>query len=98
MPESAAYKRYTMANINQRLQIVQNVIFCLTLFFNFNLILFKKQETDPSIIESKIQCGQCEELLIQANNELSLARRFLAEKPWEPLISQPAEDQWKWPI
>ncbi|KAH9416777.1 NADH dehydrogenase (ubiquinone) subunit ND-13B [Dermatophagoides pteronyssinus] len=79
MPDTAAYKRYTMATVNQRLTIVQN-------------------ENDPSHIEQNIKCGQCEELLVQAKNELSLARRFLLEKPWEPMTKQPPANQWKWPV
>lgn len=79
MPDNSAYKRYTMANVNERLKIVQN-------------------EKDVDLIERKINCGQCEELLIQAKNEFSLARRFLIDKPWEPLCQQPEPNQWKWPI
>ncbi|KAF7490786.1 hypothetical protein SSS_10364 [Sarcoptes scabiei] len=79
MPDSAAYKNYTRANINQRLTIVQN-------------------ENDPQAIEQKINCGQCEELIVQAENELSLAYRFLRDKPWEPPIEPAPENQWKWPI
>lgn len=97
MPEDSKYKKYTMSLVNQRLQIVKNVnLFSFKIKTNY--LDFQHQEKDPEKIESKIACGQCEELLVQAENELSLSRRFLVEKPWEPLISKPPTNQWKWPI
>jgi len=48
-------------------------------------------------IEKKINCGQAEELIIQAENELVLTRKMLAFKPWESIIAKPNADQWLWP-
>ncbi|KAJ8735771.1 hypothetical protein PYW07_007391 [Mythimna separata] len=55
------------------------------------------QTKDVYEIESKINCGQAEELIIQAENELNLARKMLNWKPWEPLVSKPPQGQWDWP-
>ncbi|XP_022197803.1 NADH dehydrogenase [ubiquinone] 1 alpha subcomplex subunit 5 isoform X2 [Nilaparvata lugens] len=56
-----------------------------------------KSTTNVAELESKINCGQAEELVIQADNELQLARKMLVWKPWEPLIADPPPNQWKWP-
>nr|XP_014279289.1 NADH dehydrogenase [ubiquinone] 1 alpha subcomplex subunit 5 [Halyomorpha halys] len=53
--------------------------------------------TSPDDIERFICCGQAEELILQAEKELLLARNLLLSKPWEPLITKPEPDQWVWP-
>ncbi|XP_059167039.1 NADH dehydrogenase [ubiquinone] 1 alpha subcomplex subunit 5-like [Physella acuta] len=57
-----------------------------------------KSESDVSKLESKINCGQIEEVIKQAERELSLARKMLLWKPWEPLVGQAPPNQWKWPL
>jgi NADH dehydrogenase (ubiquinone) 1 alpha subcomplex subunit 5 len=57
-----------------------------------------QQETDIKKLEARINCGQVEELIVQAENELILSRKMLAWKPWEPLAQEPPTNQWKWPI
>ncbi|XP_046878602.1 NADH dehydrogenase [ubiquinone] 1 alpha subcomplex subunit 5 [Hypomesus transpacificus] len=61
----------------------------------FNLI---KTEPDVEKLEQKINCGQIEEVIAQAEFELSLSRKMAEWKPWEPLIEEPPLNQWKWPI
>ncbi|CAG9760850.1 unnamed protein product [Ceutorhynchus assimilis] len=55
--------------------------------------------TTPAVeeVEKKINCGQIEEVIVQAENELVLSRKMLTWKPWEPLVNQPPPSQWRWP-
>ncbi|KAG7159264.1 NADH dehydrogenase [ubiquinone] 1 alpha subcomplex subunit 5-like 2, partial [Homarus americanus] len=55
-------------------------------------------ETDVLKLEKAISGGQIEEVIQQAENELTLARKMLEWKPWEPLVQEPTPGQWKWPI
>ncbi|XP_028810536.1 NADH dehydrogenase [ubiquinone] 1 alpha subcomplex subunit 5 [Denticeps clupeoides] len=57
-----------------------------------------KAEPDVEKLEKKINCGQIEEVIAQAETELSLSRKMSEWKPWEPLIDEPPPNQWKWPI
>ncbi|XP_076023462.1 NADH dehydrogenase [ubiquinone] 1 alpha subcomplex subunit 5 [Genypterus blacodes] len=61
----------------------------------FNLV---KTEPDVEKLEKKLNCGQIEEVIFQAECELSLSRKMAEWKPWEPLIEEPPPNQWKWPI
>ncbi|XP_043277397.1 NADH dehydrogenase [ubiquinone] 1 alpha subcomplex subunit 5 [Venturia canescens] len=65
--------------------------------------LIKEREsiikTTPNIaeVERKIACGQIEELIVQAENELILVRNMAVWKPWEPLQETAPPHQWSWP-
>ncbi|EFN61171.1 NADH dehydrogenase [ubiquinone] 1 alpha subcomplex subunit 5 [Camponotus floridanus] len=56
-----------------------------------------KENADVQAIEKKIGCGQVEELIIQAKNEMSLSEKILVWKPWEKLIQEAPPNQWTWP-
>nr|XP_019596265.1 PREDICTED: NADH dehydrogenase [ubiquinone] 1 alpha subcomplex subunit 5-like isoform X1 [Rhinolophus sinicus] len=45
-----------------------------------------KAETDVKKLEDQLQGGQIEEVILQAENELSLARKMIQWKSWEPLV------------
>ncbi|CAF1043363.1 unnamed protein product [Rotaria sp. Silwood1] len=57
-------------------------------------------ENEPNIarLERKINCGQIEEVIVQAENELMCVRRMALNHVWEPLVAQAPPNQWKWPI
>ncbi|XP_036319818.1 NADH dehydrogenase [ubiquinone] 1 alpha subcomplex subunit 5 [Rhagoletis pomonella] len=52
---------------------------------------------EVTVLENKIASGQVEELIMQAENELILARKMLGWKPWESLVKPPPPKQWNWP-
>jgi len=56
------------------------------------------QVKDVAALELKVNGGQAEELVQQARRELKLARNMLKWKPWEPLVQEAPETQWKWPL
>jgi NADH dehydrogenase (ubiquinone) 1 alpha subcomplex subunit 5 len=49
---------------------------------------------DIESIEKKIECGQIEELIVQAEDELSLISKMEEWKPWEGLAYPPPPSQW----
>ncbi|KAM7119970.1 NADH dehydrogenase [ubiquinone] 1 alpha subcomplex subunit 5-like [Molossus nigricans] len=57
-----------------------------------------KAEPDVKNLEDQLQSGQIEEVILQAENELSLVRKMIQWKPWEPLVEESPANQWKWPI
>eukprot|EP01135_Chromosphaera_perkinsii_P007686 Nk52_evm1s941 gene=Nk52_evmTU1s941 len=64
---------------------------------NHRLGVASKSGITDEEIETELNCGQIEELIVQAKDELSLAKKMLEWKPWEPLAAPPLKDQWKFP-
>ncbi|KAG5348386.1 NDUA5 dehydrogenase, partial [Acromyrmex charruanus] len=56
-----------------------------------------QQNENIQVVEEKINCGQVEELIVQAKNELSLMEKMLIWKPWEKLTQEAPPNQWTWP-
>ena len=52
-----------------------------------------KNESNVAELEKKINGGQIEEVIIQAENELNLSRKILEWKSWEPLVTHPPPNQ-----
>uniref|UniRef100_A0A671F9E5 NADH dehydrogenase [ubiquinone] 1 alpha subcomplex subunit 5 n=1 Tax=Rhinolophus ferrumequinum TaxID=59479 RepID=A0A671F9E5_RHIFE len=57
-----------------------------------------KTEPDVKKLEDQLRGGQIDEVILQAENELCLARKSIHWKPWEPFVEEPPVNQWKWPI
>ena len=57
-----------------------------------------KSTQDIQELEKKINCGQIEEVILQAEMELDVAMKFLETRAWEPLVEEPKPNQWKWPM
>ena len=57
-------------------------------------------EKAKTVVEfEKALNARCIENVIQeAKSELLLIRKLPAWAPWEPLIGEAPENQWKWPI
>jgi NADH dehydrogenase (ubiquinone) 1 alpha subcomplex subunit 5 len=55
------------------------------------------QSTDSiSQIESSLNAGKIEEVIIQAQDELSLLESMKEKRPWEPLEVPVPPNQWKY--
>ena len=89
IPKNAAYRKYTEKKKRERKYTEQ--------ITNEKLSMVK---VEPGVkkLEERLQGGQIEEVILQAENELSLARKMIQWKPWEPLVEEPPASQWKWPI
>ena len=55
------------------------------------------KETVVLKLEEKINSGQIEEVIKQAENELILSKQILEWKIWDSLIQTASYNQWKWP-
>lgn len=51
-------------------------------------------EQSRESIQTKLGAGVIEEVLVQAEDELSLLKKMKVWKPWEQLEVKPADNQW----
>jgi NADH dehydrogenase (ubiquinone) 1 alpha subcomplex subunit 5 len=58
-------------------------------------IVTQEQEVDK--IEAKLQAGLIEEVIKQAEVELTLVAKMKEWMPWEPLVGKAPPTQWQWP-
>ncbi|XP_070558694.1 NADH dehydrogenase [ubiquinone] 1 alpha subcomplex subunit 5-like [Ptychodera flava] len=56
-----------------------------------------KTTSNVTELENKIGSGQVEEVILQADAELQLARKMAEWQPWEPLVGEAPAGQWEWP-
>ncbi|XP_062510940.1 NADH dehydrogenase [ubiquinone] 1 alpha subcomplex subunit 5-like [Corticium candelabrum] len=56
-----------------------------------------EQEESVEQIEAKINAGQIEQIIEQAEVELSLVSRMKEWAPWDPLVGKAPPTQWEWP-
>lgn len=56
-----------------------------------------KKCPDREEATAKLGVKYMEELISQARTELGLIKRMAKWKPWENLVEEAPEDQWKWP-
>lgn len=101
MPETAAYRVHTEQIIRDRANIISTVMFIILVSIALEHSLIQDhlifQTASVQDVEQKIGCGQIEELIIQAENELTLSRKMLGWKPWEKLVEPAPAHQWDWP-
>ncbi|XP_069443019.1 NADH dehydrogenase [ubiquinone] 1 alpha subcomplex subunit 5 isoform X1 [Ovis canadensis] len=100
IPKNAAYRKYTEQITNEKLSIVKAEPDVKKLEEQLQggqieeVILQVKKKLSVQIFGFKCSKAQ----YIEAENELSLARKMIQWKPWEPLVEEPPASQWKWPI
>ena len=103
MPSDYPYRKYTEEVMKKKKKYSSGTRQPILLLLLFQVIQERsailKSSTDLQELEKKIGCGQIEEIMIQAKNELTLARKTLEWKSWEPLVAEPpSPNQWKWPL
>ena len=55
-----------------------------------------KAKPDVKTLEEQLHRGQIEEVILQAENKLSLGRKMVQWKSQESLVEEPPANQWKW--
>jgi len=86
IPQSALYRQSLEALLTHKLGVLQNA-------------LGKDGSTEAGITRVEKELGdgqQIEELIIAAEEELSLTHKMLDWKAWEPLEEKPAPGQWEY--
>ncbi|KAE8248881.1 hypothetical protein A4X13_0g5437 [Tilletia indica] len=86
LPEGTVYRQATEALTSHRLSIIENA-------------LSQSKVVDEDVIKSvedKLDLGQIEEVIMQANDEFGLVAKMIDWKASEPLEHPPSASQWKY--
>ena len=97
MPETAAYRLNTQEQVKSRADALERNkgdMSALEAEIGCGQVLW----SSCHIPQKENNVSQVEELMVQAENELILARKFVKWKPWEPLVEKAPKNQWQWPI
>lgn len=95
IPDTALYRYFTFYSYNLQCNTLHCHRKSVESLTKHRLEVVQSTESVPEI-ECKLNAGQIEEVVLQAQDELSLLEEMKVHKPWEPLAVKPPANQWKY--